>query len=124
MTATGGNTEATRTYLTVDNETKFIYDENSKLIVSDLQQTPYAHILYGEHPYFALRENNGQYYTIYSLQEGEICYMLLKYSPYTGVALITGKTVVYPFASKEDKEILDFLLDIDMPEKLLPIDID
>lgn len=65
----------------------------------------------------AIRENNGNYYTVYSLKDNKLAYVVFWYSLYTGVDFYIDNILVYPTDDVESE--LPFLLEKDLPDRIL-----
>jgi hypothetical protein len=101
------------------NEIPFVYDEQSELTVDCLMGLATIAEFELTYPFTALRVNEGVHYTVYSLRDGELAYVVFTYSPYTGVTLYLDHIIVYPFSSPEQEQELWFLLPQDLPEAIL-----
>lgn len=118
-------TSANTTSNTIDsrysenNDIAFNYDTNASLSIEDFDNISVVSSLYNKYPYFALRNNNNQYYTIYSLSNSRLCYVIIDYLPDTGITFAVKDYIEYPFKSESDSYIYDFLLKKDYPENLL-----
>jgi hypothetical protein len=70
-------------------------------------------------PIKAVRKNQDEYYTVYSLKKNKLAYVVFRYSAYTGVTFYLNYIIEYPYASEENKQKLWFLLEKDLPENIM-----
>jgi hypothetical protein len=105
--------------LVYSNETPFEYDEQSELTVDSLMGLATATEFHSVYPTTAIRLSEGEYYTVYSLRDGQLAYVVFAYHPYTGVGLYLDHIIVYPYSSQEQEQELWFLLPQDLPEAIL-----
>jgi len=102
-----------------DNEVPFVYDEYSKLTMDSFSGMTTMTELIVKYPMGSIRENEGKYYTVYSLKDKKLAYVIFFYSPDTGITFFINDIVEYPYSSSVQKEELYFLLPQDLPEEIL-----
>jgi len=101
------------------NDVLFVYDDQSNITIdgfSRLSTLTDFHLCY---PMTAIHKNEGEYYTVYSLESGGLAYVMFRYSPNTGVDFYLSGIVEYPFTSSEQEQKLWFLLPQDRPEVII-----
>lgn len=121
----------------IDNETVYLYNTDSKLTIedfagvstlTDLQLTcGSSSIRKAEQPIYCLKDANGNdldrenagYYTVYSLENGALCYVFLQFSPYTGTNFYVTYYVEFP-SGLIDEDFYAAILQKDYPENILP----
>ena len=99
------------------NEILFFYDGDSQPTMDSFYEMSTMSDLNLTYPMTAVRENDGEYYTVYSLKDRKLAYVIFQYSPYTGVTFYLKDIVEYPYTTPEQE--LPFLLEQDLPEKIL-----
>jgi hypothetical protein len=103
----------------VNNEVQFVYDEQSELTRCSFDGLAIMWDLHARHPIAVLRDSEDICYTIYSLQGGELAYVVFAYRMDTGIDFYIDKIIVYPYSSPEQEQELWFLLPQDLPEAIL-----
>jgi len=101
------------------NETPFVYDELSKLTMDSFDGMTTMTELSIKYSMAEIRENDGEYYTVYSLKGNKLAYVIFLYSSNTGVTFFIKDIVEYPYSSLEQAQALSFLLPQDLPENIL-----
>ena len=102
------------------NEILFEYDENSELTINSFDGINEAVDLNTKYPIIAVRQNKEECYTVYSLKDRKLAYVIFLYNPYTGRYTFFVKDVIeYPYSSLEQEQLLSFLLPQDLPEEIL-----
>lgn len=123
--------------VTIDNDTTYLYNGDSRLTIedfagvstlTDLQLTcGSSSIRKAEQPIYCLKDANGNdldrenagYYTVYSLENGALCYVFLQFSPYTGTNFYVTYYVEFP-SGLIDEDFYAAILQKDYPENILP----
>jgi len=101
------------------NDINFTYNKTSNMDISDFKQLNNMSFLNNKYPIFAVRMNKNNFYTIYNLAQGKLCYVIFSYDAFAGVSYRLKDIVEYPFTDESDKYIYDFLLEKDYPEKII-----
>jgi hypothetical protein len=101
------------------NDIPIMFDEQSELTYDDFYGIGPITELNIRYPITAVRENEDMYYTVYSLQGGELAYVVFAYRMDTGIDFFIDKIIVYPYSSPEQEQELWFLLPQDLPEVIL-----
>lgn len=101
------------------NSEKFIYDGNSNLEYDELKYAVFSKIemeeLNERYPIKCLKEKNGIYYTIYSLKDNKLCYIVFKEAE--------GKLCIdYSWVYSEDMIEAKAILDIPIGTDYLIVD--
>jgi hypothetical protein len=102
-----------------DNETTFVYDEKSKLTMDSFDGITTMTELNIKYPMESVRQNGEEYYTVYSLKDKKLAYVIFLCSPNTGVTFLIKEIVEYSYSSPEQEQKLLFLLPQDLPKNIL-----
>ena len=100
-----------------DNNIIFVYDSKTDLTIKSFDGLSTITDLNITCPMQAIHQNGDYYYTVYSLKENKLAYVLFQFSPYSGVAFYIKDIIVYP--SENANEQLLFLLGKDLPTNIL-----
>jgi hypothetical protein len=117
------NTQAASTFQEpiFSNEIPFTYDEHSVLTRDDFDGVTTITDLNNIYPVSAVRRNEGKYYTVYSLADSELAYVVFESDSNTGIDFYLYDIVVYPYSITEQEQELWFLLPQDHPENILQL---
>lgn len=99
------------------NDSLFTYDSNTNLTLSSFDDISTITDLNLTFPITSVRENGDVYYTVYSLKNKKLAYIVFEYNPNTGVDFYLKDVIEYP--SDNSNEKLRFVLEKDLPEKIL-----
>jgi len=101
------------------NERRFIYDRRSDMTIDSFNGLSTKTDLLDKFSITAIRENEGEFYTVYSLKARELAYVIFYHRSDTGEDFHIADIVEYPFSSPEEEQKLWFLLSQDQPEMIL-----
>lgn len=104
--------------ITFNNNIKFAYEHSSTLDINSFKGLSTITDLNISYPIFSVRQNKDQYYTIYSLKDNKLCYVLFEDSQNTGVDFYIKEIIEYPFKNNDNEKLFNFLLDQDLPENI------
>lgn len=99
------------------NDILFTYHPDTNLTIESFDDFTTLTELKIEVGVEAIRQNNDNFYTVYSLKDNQLAYVVLWYSLYTGVDFYIDNILVYPADNVEEN--LPFLLEKDLPENIL-----
>jgi hypothetical protein len=111
--------------IVLDNSIPFIYDTQSELTVDRFYVLTPPGVamalsqLEGAYPIATAHENQNVLYTVYSLKDGKLAYVIIIYFPNTGTGYYVKDIVEYPYTSPEQEQKMWFLLPQDLPENIL-----
>lgn len=102
---------------TISNDILFSYDSRSKLSIESFKGLSTMTDLELTYPIKAVRQNGKEYYTVYSLKDRKLAYVVFQHSPDTGVNFYIKDIVEYPSVNADSK--LSILLEKDLPINIL-----
>lgn len=100
-----------------NNDILFSYDSQSQLSMDSFKGLSTMTDLNLTYPIKAVRQNGEEYYTIYSLKDRKLAYVVFQNSLNTGVNFYIKNIVEYPSDNADNK--LCFLLEKDLPKNIL-----
>jgi len=105
-----------------NNDVAFTFRQTIGMTIGEFteyvdRETPFASSFTILFPTEAIRNNKGEYYTVYRLKDGKLAYVRFVYHSETGVGWYFGEVIGYP--SKGADEKLSFVLEKDLPQHIL-----
>jgi len=111
-------------WIVLDNSIPFEYDIQSEITINSFYEiTPGYTLALSQlgrrYPITTAHVNHNVLYTVYSLKDGRLAYVIIEFSPNTGVTYWAEDFVEYPYSSPEQEQKMWFLLPQDLPENIL-----
>lgn len=104
----------------IDNESPYIFDENSKLTKNDFIGQPYLHVIFGKFGVVPIHRKDDNEYVVYCLEDSGLCYIFLEFNQNTGITYFVKEIIIYPNSTQEELNgLYDRICSFDYPEVLM-----